>query len=48
MNLELTGNKLITGTKPKWKFQSAITAYANFLKSMKLPVKSEQQVGAEE
>lgn len=32
MNLELTGNKWITGTKPKWKFQGAMTVYANSVK----------------
>lgn len=32
MNLELTGNKGITGTKPKLKFQGTITEDANSVK----------------
>lgn len=29
MNLELTGSEWVTGTKPKWEVQGAITVSAN-------------------
>lgn len=43
MNLELTGNKLTTDSRPKRKRRWAITAILIVLKSVKLPVETEQQ-----